>query len=95
MIVKKRQQKQCTGCLRNESMDLPPILKDIQTLWDLMSLWLIVTALILIIASLLISPYYGRTNLPIKKKRLANVSIATGCLFLTAVAVRIITALRS
>ena len=75
-------------------MELPPIFQDIGALWDLMSLWLIVAALILVVASLLISPYYGRTNLPIKKKRLANVSIATGFLFLAAVAVRIITALR-
>ena len=75
-------------------MELPPIFQDVGALWDLMSLWLIVTALILVTASLLISPYYGRTNLPIKKKRLANVSITTGFLFLAAVVVRLITALR-
>lgn len=57
--------------------------------WDI-SLWLAVTAIILLITSELISPYYGRTNLPINKKRLRNVSLAVSILFLITVAIRII-----
>jgi VIT1/CCC1 family predicted Fe2+/Mn2+ transporter len=56
--------------------------------WDI-SLWLAVTAIILLITSELISPYYGRTNLPINKRRLKNVSLGLGALFLVTVAIRI------
>ena len=76
-------------------MELPPIFQDVGILLNLMSLWLIVTALILVTTSLLISPFYGRTNLPIKKKRLVNVSIATSFMFLASVVMRIILVLRS
>jgi hypothetical protein len=57
--------------------------------WDI-SLWLAVTSIILLITSELISPYYGRTNLPINKRRLKNVSLSLGALFLVTVAIRII-----
>jgi hypothetical protein len=57
--------------------------------WDL-SLWLAVTAIILLVTSELISPYYGKTNLIINKKRLRNISLATSILFLATVAIRII-----
>jgi len=56
--------------------------------WDL-SLWLAVTAIILLITSELISPYYGRTNILINKKRLRNAALTMGVLFLITVAIRI------
>lgn len=59
-------------------------------LWDI-SLLLAVTAIILLIASELLSPYYGRANLKISKKRLKNAAITTSILFLATVAIRIIT----
>jgi hypothetical protein len=58
--------------------------------WDI-SLWLAITAIILLIASELISPYYGRTNLLINKKRLQNVALTVSTLFLITVAIRIAT----
>ena len=56
--------------------------------WDI-SLWLAITAIILLATSELISPYYGRTNLLINKKRLKQTAIAVGILFLITVAIRI------
>jgi len=58
------------------------------TFWDT-SLWLAVTAIILLITSELISPYYGRTNLLINKKRLKNAALTVSILFLATVAIRI------
>jgi hypothetical protein len=58
--------------------------------WDI-SLWLAITAIILLITSELISPYYGKTNLLINKKRLRNVAIIVSTLFLITVAIRIAT----
>jgi hypothetical protein len=58
--------------------------------WDI-SLWLAVTAIILLITSELISPYYGKTNLLINKKRLRNVALTVSTLFLITVAIRIAT----
>jgi hypothetical protein len=56
--------------------------------WDI-SLWLAVTAIILLITSELISPYYGKTNLLINRKRLRNVALVMSTLFLITVALRI------
>jgi len=56
--------------------------------WDI-SLWLAITAIILLITSELISPYYGKTNMLINKKRLKNAALTTGILFLISVAIRI------
>ena len=56
--------------------------------WDI-SLWLAVTAIILLTTSELASPYYGKTNLLINKKRLKNAALTTGTLFLITVAIRI------
>ena len=53
------------------------------------SLWLAVTAIILLITSELISPYYGKTNLLINKKRLRNAALTMSILFLTTVAIQI------
>ena len=55
--------------------------------WDI-SLWLAVTAIILLVTSELISPYYGKTNLLINKKRLKNAALTTGILFLITVDIR-------
>lgn len=60
------------------------------TFWDI-SLWLAVTAIVLLITSELISPYYGKTNLLINKKRLRNIAIIVSTLFLITVAIRIAT----
>ena len=62
--------------------------------WDI-SLWLAVTAIILLITSELISPYYGKTNLLINKKRLRNVALIVSTLFLITVAIRIATIITS
>jgi len=56
--------------------------------WDI-SLWLAVTAIILLVTSDLTSPYYGKTNLLINKKRLKNVALTMAVLFLITVAIRI------
>lgn len=56
--------------------------------WDI-SLWLAVTAIILLITSELISPYYGKTNILINKKRLRQTALTIGILFLITVAIRI------
>jgi hypothetical protein len=58
--------------------------------WDI-SLWLAITAIVLLITSELISPYYGKTNLLINKKKLRNVALTVSTLFLITVAIRIIT----
>jgi len=56
--------------------------------WDI-SLWLAVTAIILLITAELISPYYGQTNLLIKKGRLRTAALTLGTLFLLTVFIRI------
>lgn len=56
--------------------------------WDI-SLWLAVTSIILLATSELLSPYYGQTNLLINRKRLKQISLVLGMLFLLTVAIRI------
>ena len=56
--------------------------------WDL-SLWLAVTAIILLTTTELTSPYYGKTNLLIERKRLRNVALTISLLFLITVIIRI------
>jgi len=53
------------------------------------SLWLAVTAIVLLITAELISPYYGLTNLEIDRKKLRNIALTMGMLFLGTVAIRI------
>lgn len=53
------------------------------------SLWLAVTAIILLITSELTSPYYGKTNLPIDRRRLRQAALIFGVLFMITVAIRI------
>jgi len=55
--------------------------------WDI-SLWLAVTAIILLITSELLSPYSGKTNILINKKKLKNAALITGILFLITVVIR-------
>ena len=59
------------------------------TLWDV-SLILAVTAIILLVTSEMLSPYYGRVNIQINKKRLKNTALATSIAFLATVAIRIL-----
>jgi hypothetical protein len=53
------------------------------------SLWLAVIAIILLVTAELISPYHGRTNLVIDKKRLRRAALVAGILFLATVIIRI------
>jgi len=53
------------------------------------SLWLAITAIILLITSELISPYYGRANLLIDKRKLRTTALTMGILFMLTVAIRI------
>jgi hypothetical protein len=57
--------------------------------WNI-SLLTAITAIILLITSELLSPYYGKINIQISKKRLRNTSIPFSIIFLITVAVRII-----
>lgn len=59
-------------------------------LWDI-SLFLAVTAMVLLVTSELLSPYYGKANLRINKKRLRNTALMTSTLFLVTIAFRVIT----
>jgi hypothetical protein len=62
--------------------------------WDV-SLWLAVTAIILLITSEMLSPYYGKINIHINKKRLKNAGLAVSMAFLFTVGVRIMNILTS
>ena len=53
------------------------------------SIWLAVTAIILLTTAELISPYYGKTNLLVNKKRLKRAALIMGTLFLITVAIQI------
>ena len=57
-------------------------------LWEI-SLWLAITAIILLVTSVTLSPYHGRINIYINKKRLKNAAQAVSITFLITVAVRI------
>jgi hypothetical protein len=57
--------------------------------WNI-SLLTAITAIILLITSELLSPYYGKINIQISKKRLRNTAIVFSIIFLITVAVRII-----
>ena len=65
-------------------MQIPPL-----TFSDL-SLLLVLGAVILLITAELESPYYGLTNLTINKKKLKNVALTMGLLFIVTVGIRII-----
>ena len=57
--------------------------------WDI-SLLLAVMATILLITSELLSPYYGKINIKINKKRLKNAALTASALFLATVVIRIV-----
>lgn len=57
--------------------------------WDI-SLWLAITAITLLITSEMLSPYYGKVNIHINKKKLKNAALAVSILFLITVTIRII-----
>ena len=59
------------------------------TLQDI-GLWLAVIAIILLATSQLLSPYHGKANLPINKKRLRTAAIVVGTLFMVTVVLRIL-----
>jgi hypothetical protein len=52
------------------------------------SLWLAFTAIILLITSELISSYYGKTGIPINKRRLRTAALTVGLLFMFTVFIR-------
>jgi len=47
-----------------------------------MTLWLGITTLLLLITSEFISPYYGKIGIVIEKRRLRQIAIILGALFL-------------
>jgi hypothetical protein len=57
--------------------------------WDI-SLLLAITAIILLITSEMLSPYHGKINISIDRKKLRNAAFAVSILFLATVAIRII-----
>lgn len=58
------------------------------TLWDI-SLLLAITAIVLLITSEMLSPYYGKINIQMNRKRLRNSALAFSVLFIATVAIRI------
>jgi hypothetical protein len=62
--------------------------------WDI-SLLTAITAIILLITSEMLSPYYGKVNIAINRKRLKNAAIAFSTIFLATVAVRMISIILS
>jgi len=57
--------------------------------WDI-SLLLAITAIILLITSEMLSPYHGKINIRVNRKKLKNAAFAVSILFLATVAIRII-----
>lgn len=56
--------------------------------WDI-NIWLAVMAIILLATSELISPYFGKTSLLIRKKRLRKTALILGLLFMVILIIRI------
>jgi len=50
---------------------------------------LAVTAIILLVTSELVSPYYGKTKIPIDKQKLKNAKLIVEILFLVTIIIRI------
>jgi hypothetical protein len=59
------------------------------TLRDL-NLFFATAAIVLLVTSEVISPYYGKANMKVNRKRLRNAAITTSILFLITVALRIL-----
>lgn len=62
--------------------------------WDI-SLLTAITAIILLITSEMLSPHYGRVNIPINRQRLKNASLTFSIMFLATVVLRIISIITS
>lgn len=62
---------------------------------DELSLLFAVTAAVLLITSELMSPYYGKINVKINRKRLRNAAILFSIMFLATVALTIVKILRT
>jgi hypothetical protein len=60
--------------------------------WDI-SLLTAIIATILLITSEMLSPYYGKINILINKKKLKNTAITVSIIFLITVALKIISIL--
>jgi len=58
--------------------------------FDDISLWLAIVSIVLLVTSELLSPYYGKTNTRVDKKKLRKIALATSILFLATVAIRIL-----
>jgi len=54
-----------------------------------LTLWLAITSIILLATSELISPYYGRTNLLVEKRRLRSAALTIGIIFILSILVQI------
>ena len=54
-----------------------------------LTLWLAITSIILLATSELISPYYGKTNLLVEKKRLRSAALTIGIIFILTILVQI------
>lgn len=59
-------------------MQIPLSLLDI-------TIWLAIAGIVLIITSEIISPYYGKTSILIKKQRLRNIALILGLAFILTV----------
>ncbi len=62
--------------------------------WDI-SLLTAITAIILLVTSEMLSPYYEKVNILINRKKLKNTAIAFSAVFLTTVAIKIISIILS
>ena len=58
-------------------------------IWDI-SLLFALTAIVLLITSELLNSYQGKVNLKISRKRLRNSALTFSVLFLTTIAIRIV-----
>ena len=58
--------------------------------FDEITLWLAVTSTILLITSEVLSPYYGKIQIFIDKKRIRNTAFIVSIIFLIMVVVRVI-----
>lgn len=62
--------------------------------WDV-SLLTAITAIILLVTSELLSPYYGKVDILINRKRLKTTAMAFSTVFLATVAIKIISIILS
>jgi len=58
------------------------------TFWDI-SLWLGITAIILLATAELISPYSGKTNIIIEKRKMRRAALLTGIMSMMTVIARL------